>query len=229
MNKFLIGGAALAAFAGAGIAVAQTAPHAPGAAHQRHMKTSTRADVQTRIQQMFQRVDADRDGFITRAEADAMKAQRAGKRQQRMEQRAQHNPGKRFDRLDANRDGQVTRAEATAAQQARAARQAQNGGNRLERLFARADSNRDGAITRAEFDAMPKGQGRGMRGARAGGGIAGRMFERADGNKDGRVSLPEAQGAALSHFDRFDLDRDGTLTPQERKQAREQFRAQRRG
>ena len=53
------------------------------------------------------------------------------------------------------------------------------------------------------------------------------IFATADANKDGRVSLAEEQSLALQHFDRDDLNHDGKLTPEERKQARQQFKAQR--
>jgi Ca2+-binding EF-hand superfamily protein len=95
------------------------------------------------------------------------------------------------------------------------------------RLFDRADANRDGTITRAEFAAAPRNhRGAGLKalGHRA----AGRIFSTGDVNKDGRVSLAEVQQMTLQRFDRLDLNRDGTLTPEERKQARQQLRAQRR-
>jgi hypothetical protein len=50
------------------------------------------------------------------------------------------------------------------------------------------------------------------------------MFDTADSNKDGRVSQAEAQQLALQHFDQADLNHDGTLTPDERKQARSLMR-----
>jgi hypothetical protein len=59
------------------------------------------------------------------------------------------------------------------------------------------------------------------------GGFGGHLFEMADTNKDGRVSLAEAQAAALAHFDRADLNHDGKLTPDERRQAHQMKRAQR--
>jgi len=39
----------------------------------------------------------------------------------------------------------------------------------------------------------------------------------ADLNKDGRVSLQEATTAALQHFDQADANRDGQITPEERR------------
>jgi Ca2+-binding EF-hand superfamily protein len=228
--KFLLIASAVAALAIAP-AVAQTAQQAP-VAGKRALKVETRADAQARAQRLFAQLDTNRDGFVTQAESDAIQARRAAKRAERGARQAQRrDPAQIFARLDANGDGQITRAEAEAARVARVARK---GGQPAQahavadgRLFERADSNRDGAITRAEFAAMPRRQNPGGLMAlknRA----AGRMFSTGDANKDGRVSLAEVQQLTLQRFDRLDLNRDGTLTPEERKQARQQLRAQRR-
>jgi Ca2+-binding EF-hand superfamily protein len=229
MMKFLIGGAAAAAVLAIAPAMAQTAPPAPVAGHPAHrMKAEARADVQAHVAKMFARLDTNRDGFITKAEVDAMQAERT----QKIEQRAQRfDPTKIFDRLDLNHDGQVTQAEAEAARnartQAKPGQPAQAHAAAFGGLFKRADANKDGVITRAEFDAAASQMHARMERAGLHRGLAGRMFELADANKDGRLSLAEVQQMALQHFDRADLNHDGTLTPQERKQSREQMRAQR--
>ena len=234
IESLFLGAAATAILAG-GAAIAQTA-QAPAAApeaahgHMRHaMKTETRADVNGRVAKMFARLDTNHDGFITQTEIDALQAQRA----QRMEQRAaKFDPSKMFDRLDLNHDGQITTAEAEAARsqraQAKGGKPAKANATAFGGLFARADTNKDGVITKAEFDTM--GQQMKARMEKAGmnrGHMGGRMFETADTNKDGKVSLAEMQAVALSHFDRMDLNHDGTITPEERQQARETFKAQR--
>ena len=179
-------------------ALAVTAAYAQPASPPRPLpapaaKVHTRAEVQAHVAQMFARLDTNRDGALTQAEADAARGQFVEKRRERAAERG----GAAFDRLDANKDGQVSRQEWDAGRQAREQRMA------------------------------GRGQMRGMH--RAGMGFSGRMFGMADANKDGRVTLPEAQAAALQHFDRVDLNHDGSLTPEERKQTREQWRAQRRG
>lgn len=73
-------------------------------------------------------IDANGDGAITRAEAQAARTAM-------------------FERLDINHDGRVTRAEREAVAQQIAAR----GGGRVDR----ADANNDGAISEAEFMAQP--------------------------------------------------------------------------
>ena len=118
MNKFLLGGAAAAAVVALAPALAQTPPaQAPKG---RMMKTETRADVQAHAAKMFARLDVNKDGFVTQAEADAARDQRMEKREQRAEKRdARRDPAKMFARLDANKDGKITKAEAEAARNAR--------------------------------------------------------------------------------------------------------------
>ena len=238
MKRLLLGGAAATAVLGIAPALAQTAAQpSPGAVAPAHpdranwAKPHTRAEVQTRVQGRFARLDANHDGFVTQAEADAAKSQRTDKRKERADKRAERwDPSKIFDRLDANKDGRVTQAEAEAAKSAWAARR---GGQPAEahatakgNLFANADTNRDGVITRDEFQAAPHRAGdRGGRPDRRAGFARG-LFAFSDANKDGKVSLVEAQQAALQKFDQTDLNHDGTITPEERRQARQQFRAQ---
>jgi len=203
MSKLLIGAAAVAALAAGSAVIAQNAPMAPMPMGHAGMasRVMTRAEVQAHVAQMFARLDANRDGFVTKAEADAMKGQlhdHMGNRFKAPMPGAPGapgiNPAQAFDRVDANHDGVITRDEFAAAP---------HPGMQMMRVR------------------MARGMG-GM--ARMGG----KMFERADANRDGRVSLAEAQTAALAHFDRADLNHDGQLTPQERQQAHQQMRAMRR-
>lgn len=201
MKTFIVG-VASAAILGAGAAFAQTAPvpPAPPAGPTHIAKTQTRADVQAHVARMFERVDTNKDGVITKQEADAAQAQFVSRAKQHMGERG----SKAFERLDTNKDGQVSRQEFDARSMAREQRQALRKPG--EPLGGNVYMHRMGGM-----------------------GFAGRMFEMADVNKDGRVSLPEAQQAALQHFDRADINHDGTLTPEERRQSREQMRTQRRG
>ena len=81
----------------------------------------------------MQRADTDRDGRISRAEAQAAQAKHAG----------------RFDELDVNKDGYLDRAD-------RQARMAQRRGE----CFTKADTDRNGQLSRAEFDRMGEACGR---------------------------------------------------------------------
>ena len=132
-----------------------------------------------------------------------------------------------FSRMDANRDGFVGRDE---LQTMRGADQGErNGRNRMAAgnpgaAFDRLDANRDGAISRDEFGRARemRSEVRGMRKAGRTRGIGGGMMKLADLDRDGRVSLQEATNKALQRFDRVDANRDGRITPDERRQNREQ-------
>ncbi len=143
-----------------------------------------------------------------------------------------------FAMMDANRDGVVDQAEASAAREKMMS-------TMRNARFATLDSNHDGSISRAEFDAghaagqpgstddhggMHSGGRMGMMGMRhrgmmgGGEGMGGRMFARADANGDGKVTLAEATSRALARFDSADANKDGTLTPEERRAARQTMR-----
>jgi Ca2+-binding EF-hand superfamily protein len=202
MKKLLIGGAALLASAAA---IAQVAPvaqtqNAPAA------KVHTRAQVQAKIAEHFARLDTNRDGSLTKAEADAA---RQAFRSQRGERRAERREDRRenaFARMDTDKNGAISRTEWDAASAQR------------EQPWAARDRDGDG-----RRDGRKGGRGTGM------GGFGGHMFEMADANRDGRVTLQEAQAAALRHFDMTDVNRDGQITPDERKQMRQRMHTDHRG
>lgn len=196
MRKLLIGGAALLFSAAA---VSQVAPATSGPVGKVH----TRADVQAKVAEHFAKADANRDGAVTKAEADAaskaVRAHFAKRMKARHDGRREHA----FERLDANRDGAISRAEWYAGAALR------------EQRMASRDRDGDGRPDRRGFRHM--------------GGIGGHMFEMADADKDGRVTLQEAQAAALKHFDMADTNRDGQVTRDERREMHTRMRAQHRG
>ena len=101
------------------------------------MQDMTRAQAQQMTDSMFQRLDANHDGVVTRQEAEQAAA-RFGERGERMvermfgdaqsltQQQAETQALARFDRDDLNHDGVVTAAE---RQQARAQLKAERGQN----------------------------------------------------------------------------------------------------
>lgn len=215
MKTLLIGGALLALAIPAVAQVAQPAPAAPAAP--RAERAHTRAEVQARVAEHFARVDANRDGFVTKAEADAGKQAMRGKMRERFGERLEGrgegmagarmaDRGAAFDRLDTNRDGAISRQEWDSARAMREQRMA----------------GRRGGAEGGHHKGMRMGMGMGM------GALGGHMFEMADANKDGRVSLAEAQAAALRHFDMVDANRDGRITPDERSRMRDRMRMERR-
>jgi EF hand len=191
-------------FAGAALAALATAAVAqPQGGRFRHAEPLTRAAVQAAVQARFAEVDSDRDGFVTEAEARArVEAHRAERRERRGERRAA-----RFARLDANGDGSISRAEFDA-------RPALRGEDRADR--------REGRGQRGER----RWRHRGGHGGMANLGL--RRFAALDADRDGRISFAEASGRALAMFDRADANRDGTVTAEERRAAREAFRGERR-
>ena len=226
MNKFLIGGAVAASILGGSAALAatvQTTKAAPAAKQSRAAKTTTRADVQSRVATTFAKLDANHDGFLGKDELNGIES----KREKRLEKRAERfDPTKIFATIDLNKDGKITTAEAEAARvqhaKGKPGQPAQAHAAAFGGLFAKADANKDQVITRAEFDAMGQQvKARMERRASGGASMMERMLEKSDTNKDGKISLAEMQQSALGRFDRMDLNHDGTVNPQERQQLRE--------
>ena len=103
----------------------------------RMMQDMTRQQAQQQADRMFQRIDLNHDGVVTRQEAEQAASQ-FGERGERMIdrlfgdaqsltlQQAEQQALARFDRDDLNHDGVVTAAE---RQQARAALKAERGQN----------------------------------------------------------------------------------------------------
>lgn len=116
-----------------------------------------------------------------------------------------------FARRDANRDGTIDRAD----------RQVRRG-----QMFERLDTDGNGAISRAEFDAMTaKLAADRTERAHAGKQRMARMAARAE-RAAGPMTRQAFVDRALTRFDRADADRDGTVTPGERKALRESMRGQ---
>lgn len=141
--------------------------------------------------QWFQRADADKDGRISRAEAQVLQSKAGG----------------RFDKMDLNKDGFVDRADMQARMtKARAV------------FFAGADSNKDGRVSRDEFvvETGARGADRREKWAKRASAIgkqatarpapsmeqqiqrATARFERMDGNKDGSLTRAEFDVAKAS-------------------------------
>jgi hypothetical protein len=89
---------------------------------------------------------------------------------------------------------------------------------RADMMFQRFDLNHDGSVTRQEAEQAASQFGAGDR--------AGKMIDRAFGAAQS-LTLQQFEGVALAHFDRDDLNHDGTVTVAEREQVRAQMKAQR--
>lgn len=153
--------------------------------------------------------DADGNGVLTRAEAQAHAAQM-------------------FAKMDANKDGKLDAAD-------RAARHVEM----QAKMFERLDANKDGSISKAEWDQhgadraakrADAGEGKrdGMRGHHGKrGGHRGMMMGKADTDGDKAISQAEFQTAALARFDAADANKDGQVTAEERQAQRGAWRAKR--
>lgn len=163
--------------------------------------------------------DADGNGVLTRAEAQASATQM-------------------FAKMDANKDGKLDAADRTAQHAERQAK-----------MFASLDADGNGSISKAEWDqhsadraakraergekrtaAGEAGEGKRdvMRGHHGGHhGMGGRMMGKADTDGDKAISQAEFQTAALARFDAADANKDGQVTAEERKAQRGEWRAKR--
>lgn len=184
MKKFLIGGAAAAAIIGGGAAVAQNAPRPKPMLHM--AAPMTRAAIQAQVQAKFAKLDANRDGFITKAEGEAVKQQlHAGIIEGRAERAADGKRSGRdqmFDRVDANHDGMISRDEFASVPRPQSMIMRGSGMRGMRgmggQMFERTDANRDGRVSLVEA----------QRAALA-------HFETMDLNRDGTVTFEEREQA----------------------------------
>jgi len=239
MTRLLLGAAGAAMIATAAIAAQPAPPPPPGVAqgtapvrvappvrtftHRLPMKTETRDQVVAHVREMFAKLDSNKDGSVTREEADAAHRAMAGEMHDKFTKRFEAGDfphpdrGAMFDRLDTNKDGSISRQEYMSAKPE----------IRQQRVFVM----RDGAGP-VEVGGAPGAPGApGIRTFRVhrsgfGMGMHKEMFERADANRDGRVSLQEMTAAALQHFDAADANHDGKLTPDERMRMHKERRVQ---
>ena len=149
--------------------------------------------------------------------ASAQPAPRGETTRAEIEQRT----AERFGKMDANDDGVLNAADREATRR---------------EAFDSIDADKDGAISFAEFDARREARGerrgsdgdheRGFarRGDRGGPGMA----RAADVDNDGAVTQAEFTSAALTRFDEADADDDGTISVEERRDARRHSRHDRR-
>ena len=213
MKEFLIGAAGII-IAGAAFAQTQAAPGTavPQAVPVQPVdRVQTRDEVVAKVREHFAQLDTNKDGSLTKEEAEAgrkifrekFKEKLGEKREHRMEKR---DPKVAFDRLDTNKDGSISPDEFAKGHE-----------QRIERRMVIKDGQ-----------PMPGMHHEGMKMRHHRMLMGGHMFDMADANKDGRVTLQEATDAAVRHFDMADANRDGQVTRDERRQMRKQMIEKRR-
>jgi|TARA_R100000501_G_scaffold1440_2_gene4321 Ca2+-binding EF-hand superfamily protein len=154
-NEFLIAASMATLFAAGAHA-------APGDGGPKRGADMDRADVEARVTEHFQKMDADSDGTVTEAEAKAA-------RETMMAERS----GEMFAKADTDGSGAISEAEWNAMAEKRGGKRAgarHKGGN----MMMRADADGDGRITLAEAKAPALDR-----------------FDRADTDKDGTVTAAE--------------------------------------
>ena len=187
----------IAVLAGAAtLAVAQ--PSAPPASLRGPMAfphpAATGAEALAAVRARFAGLDADKDGFVTRAELPmpvGMPMVQTG------------GPDMLFDAMDTDKNGQISRAEFDAFH---------SGPNRMT-IVDGGERRRVTILRRNGLD----GPMRGMAGTPGQGALGlGMLFDRVDTNNDGKLSAAEVDAAALARFDRIDDNHDGTISREER-------------
>ena len=114
-----------------------------------------------RLSAQFKQADVDRNGMLSRAEAERGVPQLA----------------KHFDAIDANRDGQISAEEIRAWRRSAKGVRKTRAARKFDAYFARADADGDGALSRSE---AAKGMPR-----------VAEKFDRIDTNGDGKVTREE--------------------------------------
>jgi Ca2+-binding EF-hand superfamily protein len=157
--SFLAAGLVIASAAGAQSSAQRPAAQAP--------QQVSKAQFTQTIDASFNNVDANKDGFVTRAEIEAAQ----NKELQALKAREQQQLQAEFTKLDTNKDKQLSMAEFQAAARPLPPVQA-------DAPMAKLDANKDGKISRDEYRAPKLAD-----------------FNKADANHDGTLTAAELAAA----------------------------------
>lgn len=148
----------------------------------------------------LQKVDANHDGLISKAEAESYAPRLA----------------EHFAEIDTNHNGLISQDELKASQDARKAKWHEHSIKNRTEAFAKADTNHDGQITLTEWMAFKPHEHHKQHDQRS------NLFKKVDTNDDGQISLSEAQANAprmAEHFNEIDTDHNGLISQDERRAA----------
>jgi EF hand len=196
MNKFMLSAVAAMIIVPTAALVAQTA--APEKPAKPQMAAQTRADVEARTKERLGRIDTNKDGTITREEMTSFADTRMKERNDGM-----------FVMMDADKNGSISRAEFDAHH----ANPRHGKGPRVMRIEARSMSD---APRSDKADA----HGRHMKMMMVERGGLMMMAEGGD-----KIVIADAVKKSLERFDAADANKDGVLSPVERRASHEARRA----
>lgn len=201
MNKFILGAAAALIALPTAALVAQTA--APEKSATPPMASQTRADVEMRTKERLSRFDANKDGTVTRDEIKSFADAQFKARNNEM-----------FALMDTDKNGSISRAEFDAHH----ADPRHGKGPRVMRIEAR--SMGEAPVSGAPRSDKAEAHGRHMKMMMVERGGLMMMAEGGD-----TIIIADAVKKALDRFDAADTNKDGVLSPEERRAAREARRA----
>lgn len=158
---------------GSVIAFATTIVPVMAQIHQPLAKPMTRADIEARVKERFAKIDADRNGSVTKSEINDSRAANMKDRQDR-----------HFAEMDANKDNMISRAEFDAGHAGK--RHEGRHGFGHGKMFDRSDANADGTLSLSET--MAKAMAR---------------FDAADANKDGVMTPEERRASRQKMRDQW--------------------------
>ena len=176
------------------LATAATALYAAPAPHGMMGGTITWAEAKAKADEMWTKLDVNKDGKLDQADRDAKMAQM-------------------FDEIDTNHDGSISRDEFMAHHRGMMGEPGKGDGPP-----SMGDMKHEG-MDHSQMDhgrMGHEGMGHGMMGH---GMMMGQMLRDADANKDGAISRAEYDAAVKAHFDKVDANHDGKITPEERRAA----------
>jgi EF-hand domain pair/EF hand len=201
MNKTLLGAAAALIAIPTAALVAQTAtPEKPA---KPPMTSQTRADVEMRTKERLGRFDANKDGTVTRDEIMSFADARMKERNNDM-----------FAMMDTDKNGSISRAEFDAHHAD------PRHGKGPHVMHIEASSMGEAPRSDAPRGDKADAHGRRMRMMMVDPGGLMMMAEGGD-----TIIIADAVKKALDRFDAADANKDGVLSPDERREAREARRA----